>query len=92
MDDKLREICAAQVPGDTFRNLRVEADYSDRTFKHILAPVWVLSYTYGTKSYQVLVNGFTGAIAGERPYSWIKIALAIAALLVVAFLVLSLTE
>jgi hypothetical protein len=92
MDQKLREICAAQVPGDTFRNLRVEADYSDRTFKHILAPVWVLSYTYGTKSYQVLVNGFTGAIAGERPYSWIKIALAIAALLVVAFLVLSLTE
>lgn len=92
MDEKLREMCAAQIPGDTYRNLQVEADYSGRTFKHILAPVWVLSYTYGPKSYQVLVNGFTGTIAGERPYSWIKIALAVAALLVAAFLILSLTE
>ena len=29
-----------------------------------------------SRSFQVAVNGQTGAIAGERPYSWIKIALA----------------
>lgn len=92
MDEKLRALCAAQVPGDTFRNLRVEADYSGQTFKHILAPVWILSYTYGARSYQVLVNGFTGTIAGEQPYSWVKIALAIAAVLFAVFLILSLTE
>jgi hypothetical protein len=38
MDAKLQALCAQQVPGDTFRNLAVHADYSGQTFKHILAP------------------------------------------------------
>ena len=47
--------------------------YSDMTFKHVLVPVWLVSYVYGRKSYQVLVNGHTGLIAGDRPYSFWKI-------------------
>lgn len=77
MDAALRDMCARQVPGDTYRNLVVSPVYSDQTFKHILAPVWMLSYTYGRRSFQVLVNGVTGKIAGERPWSWVKIALLI---------------
>ena len=68
-------MCAAQVPGDTYRNLRVNADYSNQTFKHILVPVWLLTYVYGATSYQVVMNGVTGTVAGSRPWSWIKIAL-----------------
>lgn len=75
MDAQVRSMCASQVPGDTHRNLRVRAHYSGQTFKHILAPVWLLTYAYGRKNYQVLVNGCTGAIAGDRPYSWVKITL-----------------
>ncbi len=84
MDGKVRALCAAEVPGDTHRNLDVDADYSAQTFKHILTPVWLLSYVYGRKSYQVVVNGCTGAIAGDRPYSWVKILLAVLAGLIVA--------
>jgi hypothetical protein len=51
----------------------VDANYFDQTFKHVLLPVWLLSYDYGRRSFQVVVNGVTGAIAGERPWSWIKI-------------------
>ncbi len=84
MDATLRSLCASQVPGDTHRNLVVNATYSHQTFKHILAPIWLLTYTYGPKSYQVLVNGVTGTMTGTRPWSWIKISLAVlAALLVV---------
>jgi hypothetical protein len=76
------------VPGDTNRNIQVNARYSGRTLKHILVPVWLVNYTYGSKTFQVLTNGYTGAIAGERPYSWIKIALAVAtvALLVITII------
>jgi hypothetical protein len=88
MDEKLRALCAQQVPGDTYRNLVVDADYSGQTFKHILAPVWVLGYTYGPRRFQVLINGFTGAIAGEHPLSWIKIALAVLVALTVLLIVL----
>lgn len=76
-------LCAQQVPGDTHRNLVVDARFSGRTFKHVLVPVWLVNYTYGSKTYQVIANGYTGALAGERPYSWVKIALAVLAALVV---------
>ena len=69
-------MCAAQVPGDTQRNLQVDADYSGQTFKHVLVPIWLVAYNYGARGYQVLVNGYTGRIAGNHPYSWVKIALA----------------
>ncbi len=77
MDARLRELCARQVPGDTQRNLHVRATYSAQTFKHILAPLWLATYTYGGRVRQVIVNGVTGKVAGERPWSWVKIALAV---------------
>ncbi len=83
MDTALRTMCAGQVPGDTHRNLKVQADYSAQTFKHILLPIWLLSYNYGAKSYQVAVNGSTGKITGEYPLSWIKIALVSIAVIIV---------
>jgi Zn finger protein HypA/HybF involved in hydrogenase expression len=82
MDAKVRGLCASQVPGDTHRNLRMSADYSGQTFKHILVPIWLLTYDYGRRSFQVVANGCTGAIAGDRPYSWIKITLAVLAVLI----------
>lgn len=86
MEAKLRRLCAARVPGDTHRNLVVHATFSDQRFKHILAPVWLLIYTHGAKSYQVAVNGVTGKIAGRRPWSWIKITLLAVAILVVLYI------
>ena len=87
MDRKLEQLCAAEVPGDTHRALEVDPDYSAQTFKHILAPVWVLAYNYGSQTYQVVVNGYTGAMAGKHPLSWVKIAFAVlAALIVIAII------
>ncbi len=87
MDATLRSLCESQIPGDTHRNLVVNATYSNQTFKHILAPIWLLTYVYRGTSYQVAVNGVTGRIAGSRPYSWIKIALLVLAALVVAAII-----
>jgi hypothetical protein len=84
MDAQLRSMCAAQVPGDTHRNLRVYPDYSGQTFKHILVPLWPLSYAYGRRTFQVVINGYTGAIAGQYPKSWVKITLAILVVLALA--------
>jgi hypothetical protein len=83
MQAKVQALCARQVPGDTQRGLQVDATYRGRTFKHVLVPVWLVHYTYGARTFQVVANGYTGAIAGEQPYSWVKIALAVIAALVV---------
>jgi hypothetical protein len=45
-----------------------------------------MTYVYGGKSYQVVVNGVTGTLAGSRPYSWIKVTLLLLALLLVFLL------
>jgi len=74
MQAKLVVLCARQVPGDTHRNLQINPLFSGRTFKHILVPVWLLTYDYGSKAYRVIVNGYTGTIAGRYPYSFWKIA------------------
>jgi hypothetical protein len=89
MDAKLRAVAAQQVPGDTFRNLDVRSRYSAQTFKHILAPVWFLSYTYGARVFQCAMNGVTGAISGEYPKSPWKVALLIVAIVILVIIVLS---
>ena len=84
MDSEMQRLCSAEVPGDTQRNLEVESDYSGQTFKHILVPIWLLTYNYGAHNFQVVINGYTGAISGAYPKSWVKIMLAVLAALVVA--------
>jgi Zn finger protein HypA/HybF involved in hydrogenase expression len=85
MEAELRRLCGAEVPGDTHRNLVMQATFTDQRFKHILVPIWLMTYTYGARSYQVVVNGVTGSMAGERPWSWIKIALLVILVLTILY-------
>jgi DNA-directed RNA polymerase subunit RPC12/RpoP len=89
MEQQIYSMCAGEVPGDTNRNLQVQDDYAGQTFKHILAPIWLLSYNYGAQNYQVVINGYTGTIAGKYPKSWVKIFFAVlAGLLAAGFILL----
>jgi hypothetical protein len=92
MHQALLAMCAGAVPGDTHRNLRIQPVYSGRTFKHILVPVWVLAYVHGSRSYQVVVNGYTGAMAGDYPKSPWKIAFLILAILILVFVVIMVSQ
>jgi hypothetical protein len=74
MRAKLEQLCARQIPGDTYRNLRIYPVFSGRTFKHLLVPIWLLVYMFGSRSFQVVVNGHTGRMAGKYPLSPWKIA------------------
>jgi hypothetical protein len=88
----LERLSARQIPGDTYRNLRIHPVYSDETFKHVLVPVWLLTYTYGAKNFQVVANGFTGRIAGRYPYSMWKILLLVLAGLILVGVVIALSN
>lgn len=92
MDNIIYQLCSRDVPGDTQRDLRVFSEFQGRTFKHVLVPVWLTSYTYGPKSFQVVVNGFTGKMAGEHPLSWVKITLAVLAALLLVLLIVSINQ
>lgn len=77
MDHKLRNMCSAQLGGDTQRNLHVSSKKFAQTYKHIVLPFWICSYTYQNKIYRFLINGQTGRVQGKKPISWFKVALLI---------------
>ena len=92
MERELEAMIIRTIPGDTHRNLSVYPHYSAQTFKHILVPVWLVAYTYGAQTFQVVINGVTGAIAGRYPKSWVKIAFAVLAALIVIAIYLAVTQ
>ena len=92
MTDKLRQMCAAQIPGDTYRNLVIHPTFSAQTFKHILVPVWLLSYLYGTRLLQVVVNGYSGRMAGQYPKSPWKIAFLVLLAIIAFFIFVMLNQ
>lgn len=54
--------------------------YEDVTFKHVLLPVWLCSYRFRDRVFRFVVNARTGEVQGERPWSWVKIALLVIAI------------
>ncbi|MGH3737457.1 MAG: hypothetical protein ACRDT6_17885 [Micromonosporaceae bacterium] len=76
--------CKRDIGGDEQRVHSVRTDYANVTYKLMLLPVWICVYLYGGRPYQVLVNGRTGEVAGERPYSKVKIFFAVLAAVLAA--------
>jgi hypothetical protein len=84
--------CSGDVPGDTQKDLRVRTHLSEQTFKHLLCPLWIGSFKYKGRVFPFVINGQTGKVFGEKPWSWVKIffaSLAAGTLLLIVILLLS---
>jgi ribosomal protein S27E len=77
MDRMILRDVKYDIGGDDQRVSHVDTDIRDVTFKHILLPVWLAAYKYHGKSYRFVVNGRSGKVQGERPYSVWKITFAV---------------
>ncbi|MFW2589156.1 primosomal protein N' (replication factor Y) - superfamily II helicase [Sagittula sp. SSi028] len=77
MDRQIERDVKFDIGGDRQRINRIDTQVSDVTFKHVLLPVWMAAYKYRGKSYRFVVNGRTGRVQGERPWSAWKIAFAV---------------
>lgn len=81
MREQTRLACRQQASSSKIRNFSMELDFSHESWRYVLLPVYLAAYQYDGKSYQVMVNGQTGAVAGQRPADWLKVWLAVGALL-----------
>lgn len=81
MREQARQACLNQASTPQVRNFSMNLDYANETWRYVLLPVYVAHYAYMGETYQTLVNGQSGAIAGQRPVDWNKVWLAIAAVL-----------
>ncbi len=77
MEDMMRTEVRRDIGGDEQRIGSMDSRYNDITFKHVLLPIWLASYRWNNKPFRVVINGRTGRVAGQRPYSAIKIAIAV---------------
>ncbi len=78
----------SDIGGDEQMIEHLSTNYFDVTFKHLLLPVYAGAYRYNGKLYQIMVNGRTGEIQGERPYSFWKIALLVFGVLLLIVILL----
>ncbi|ARE38832.1 Primosomal protein N' (replication factor Y) - superfamily II helicase [Rhodovulum sp. P5] len=76
MDRVIRRDVKFDIGGDQQQITSLDTDISSVTFKHVLLPVWLAAYKYRGRTYRFVVNGRTGRVQGERPWSVWKILLA----------------
>lgn len=77
MEHDLRGLAVRKIKKeyDEAKITTFKAKYSSVTFKHVLLPVWASAYSYNGRVYNYFINGETGYVSGDRPYSKAKIAI-----------------
>jgi len=95
--ERVKQVCSPvirydvsnDIGGDEQRIHNVATHYSGITFKHLLLPVYAGAYRFNRKVFQIVINGRTGEILGDRPYSYWKIALLVVAILFVLMILVA---
>ena len=86
MERVIAQAVRRDIGGDHQRIHDMRTELADVTFKHVLLPIWIAAYRYRGRSYRFVVNARSGRVQGERPYSAVKVALAVIAALIAAAL------
>ncbi len=81
MREQAKGACRRDIASGHVRNLSVSAAFNDESWRYILLPAFIAAYRFEAKAYQIMINGQTGSVAGQKPVAWPKVWLAVAALL-----------
>ncbi len=76
------------IGGDQQRISSMNINWLKMTYKHVLLPIWLLTVIYQQRPFQVYINGVTGEVHGARPYSKVKIAIAVTLAVILAILII----
>ena len=87
MDSVINNDVLYSIGGDEQRVHSIDTQYNKEMFEVTMLPIWISSFDYNSKQYNIAINGVNGEIIGERPYSYTKIIITI---LIVAMIILSL--
>jgi predicted RNA-binding Zn-ribbon protein involved in translation (DUF1610 family) len=89
-DDRMESVIEStirqDIGGDRQEINAKRTEYTKLTFKHLLLPIWLLTVIYAGKPFQVFINGVTGEVQGQRPWSKVKLAFLIAAIVVLVII------
>lgn len=80
MNHVIRQDIHRDIGGDQQQITSMQTQYSDTSYKNVLFPLWTAQFKWKEKTYNYAINGQTGKVSGERPYSWLKIVAIVGAL------------
>ncbi|WP_132992923.1 hypothetical protein [Gordonia zhaorongruii] len=83
VDQQVEYTIRRDIGGDMQQIHQRQTQFGLLQFMYLLLPMWLLTVNYDGKPFQVLVNGLTGEVQGERPWSKVKIAMAVIAAIIV---------
>ena len=81
MRERAKRACYSDTGSSHVRNMQMTADFADEHWRYVLLPVYLASYRFDDRTFQVMVNGQSGNVAGQKPVAWVRVWLAIAAML-----------
>jgi predicted RNA-binding Zn-ribbon protein involved in translation (DUF1610 family) len=84
MEDEIKATVRHDIGGDRQDIDEMHTRFNALTFRHVLLPIWLLTIIFQGRPFQVFINGITGEVHGQRPYSAIKIAALVVLVLVIA--------
>lgn len=76
MRQRTKTACQSQATSQRIRNFSMNLDFSAESWRYVLLPVYLSTYRYNGRSFQVMVHGQNGTVVGQRPVDWWKVALA----------------
>jgi hypothetical protein len=79
--DRIRQACYGQASSGQIRNFSMDLDYANERWRYVLVPIYLAAYQREQRTFQVLVNGQTGQVVGQRPADWMRVGLGCAAML-----------
>lgn len=92
MDRIIRQNIRRDIGGDQQQISSVDTRYSNTTYKNALFPVWIAKFKWKDKIYNYAINGQSGEVVGERPYSIVKIVALVGFILLILGIVFYLEE
>jgi hypothetical protein len=82
MREQIERDVRADIGGTAQSVNDVATRFTDESCTLLLLPAWLVSYSHRGRTWSALVNGTSGEVAGERPYSGAKVSLLIGTLAV----------
>ena len=67
MREKAKQKCHSDISSHHIRNFSIDADFTNEKWRYGLLPVYLASYNFKGKLYQIMVNGQNGEVGGQNP-------------------------
>lgn len=68
-----QDLCKSDTGSSHVRNMSIDMSYDDEKWRYVLLPVYMTGYSFMSNYYNIMLNGQTGKLAGQKPVDWKKV-------------------